>query len=68
MWSVKTELLRELAQVLEQLHPESVARAVFETPKVASHGDLATTAAMQLAKPLRLPRGVGQGCCSMLLR
>ena len=67
MWSVKTELLRELAQVLEQLHPESVARAVFETPKVASHGDLATTAAMQLAKPLRLPpRQVAETLCAAL--
>jgi arginyl-tRNA synthetase len=67
MWSVKTELLSELAQVLEQLHPESVARAVFETPKVASHGDLATTAAMQLAKPLRLPpRQVAETLCAAL--
>ncbi|HCY15203.1 MAG: arginine--tRNA ligase [Curvibacter sp. GWA2_64_110] len=55
MLSVKNELLQALAAVLEQTLPGSAARAAFESPKVAAHGDLATTAAMQLAKPLKQP-------------
>ena len=53
MLSVKIELIEALAQTLEQMSPGAAARAVFESPKVAAHGDLATTAAMQLAKPLK---------------
>ena len=53
MLSVKIELLEALAQTLELLLPGAGARAVFESPKLAAHGDLATTAAMQLAKPLK---------------
>src|SRR5574343_630769 len=61
MLSVKTELLQALAAVLEQTLPGAGARAVFESPKVAAHGDLATTVAMQLAKPLqRAPRQVAE--------
>jgi arginyl-tRNA synthetase len=67
MWSVKTELLRELSLALAQLLPESPPRAIFESPKVAAHGDLATTAAMQLAKPLkRPPREVADDLCAAL--
>ena len=55
MLTVKTELLQALDAVLEQLLPGAGAKAIFESPKVAAHGDLATTAAMQLAKPLRQP-------------
>ena len=54
MLSVKIELLDALAAVLEHMLPGAGAKAVFESPKVASHGDLATTVAMQLAKPLKL--------------
>ena len=54
MLSVKIELLESLARALENLSPGAGAKAVFESPKVAAHGDLATTAAMQLAKPLKL--------------
>ena len=53
MLSVKIELLAVLAHTLEQMSPGAASRAVFESPKVAAHGDLATTAAMQLAKPLK---------------
>jgi arginyl-tRNA synthetase len=53
MLSVKIELLDALAQTLEQMSPGAAERAVFESPKLAAHGDLATTAAMQLAKPLK---------------
>ncbi|MFO6420274.1 arginine--tRNA ligase [Hylemonella sp. W303a] len=55
MLSVKNELLQTLSIVLEQLLPGAGARAAFESPKLAEHGDLATTAAMQIAKPLKQP-------------
>jgi len=61
MLSVKQELLAALAGELERLQPGAAARAAFENPKVAAHGDLACTAAMQLAKPLgRNPRQLGE--------
>jgi len=61
MLTVKTELLKALAAALEQLAPDAGAKAAFESPKVAAHGDLATTAAMQLAKPLKLnPRQLAE--------
>jgi len=61
MLSVKQELLGSLVAGLEQLSPGAGARAAFESPKVAAHGDLACTAAMQLAKPLKLnPRALGE--------
>jgi arginyl-tRNA synthetase len=55
MRSVKNELLASLRLTLEQLHSGGAEKAAFESPKVAAHGDLATTAAMQLAKPMRQP-------------
>ncbi len=61
MLSVKLELLAALAAELEKLSPGAAARAAFESPKVAAHGDFACTAAMQLAKPLKLnPRALGE--------
>ncbi|WP_295853471.1 arginine--tRNA ligase [uncultured Xylophilus sp.] len=61
MLSVKNDLLAALAGVLDSLSPGAGARAAFESPKVAAHGDLACTAAMQLAKPLKLnPRALGE--------
>src|SRR5512145_609272 len=68
MLSVKNELLQALAAVLEQTLPGAGAKAAFESPKVAAHGDLATTAAMQLAKPLKQPpRQVAENLRSALL-
>ena len=68
MLSVKIELLATLAQVLERLVPGAGANAAFESPKVAAHGDLATTAAMQLAKPLqRKPRELAEQVRAELL-
>jgi len=55
MLSAKNELLAALAAELEKLSPGAGARAAFESPKVAAHGDFACTAAMQLAKPLGVP-------------
>ncbi len=61
MLSVKQELLAALAGELEKLSPGAGARAAFENPKVAAHGDFACTAAMQLAKPLQQnPRALGE--------
>ena len=55
------ELLDALASGLDRLSPGAGAKAAFESPKAAAHGDLACTAAMQLAKPLkRNPREVAE--------
>ena len=61
MLSVKNELLATLATALDAISPGAGAKAAFESPKVAAHGDFACTAAMQLAKPLKLnPRALGE--------
>jgi arginyl-tRNA synthetase len=61
MLTVKVELLAALAAELEVLSEGAGAKAAFESPKVAAHGDFACTAAMQLAKPLKLnPRALGE--------
>ncbi len=61
MLQVKQVLLAALAAELDQLQPGAGAKAAFETPKSAAHGDLASNAAMQLAKPLKLnPRQVAE--------
>ncbi|MEW6695403.1 MAG: arginine--tRNA ligase [Pseudomonadota bacterium] len=61
MQTVKTELLGALTAELEALHAGAADRAAFEQPKAAAHGDLAITAALQLAKPLGSnPRAIAQ--------
>ncbi len=61
MQAVKQELLAALAQTLENLAAGTGEKAAFENPKVAEHGDLATNAAMQLAKPLKMnPRALAE--------
>jgi arginyl-tRNA synthetase len=68
MLSVKNELLQTLTIVLEQLQPGAGAKAAFESPKLAEHGDLAVNAAMQLAKSLKQPpRQVAESLRSALL-
>ena len=68
MLLVKQELLASLAASLEKLSPGAAEKAVFESPKAASHGDLACTAAMQLAKPLKQnPRQVAESLKAGLL-
>ncbi|MFM6986018.1 MAG: arginine--tRNA ligase [Hydrogenophaga sp.] len=68
MLKIKQELLTGLAQALEQLSPGAGDKAAFESPKVAAHGDFAVTAAMQLAKPLKLnPRQLGEQLKAALL-
>jgi arginyl-tRNA synthetase len=67
MLLVKQALLEALANSLESLSPGAGAKAVFESPKVAAHGDLACTAAMQLAKPLgRKPRELAEDISAAL--
>ena len=69
MLLVTQELLAALASELEKLQPGAGARAAFESPKAAAHGDLACTAAMQLAKPLKLnPRQVAESLKAALLQ
>ena len=68
MLLVKQELLAALASTLESLSPGAGGKAAFESPKVAAHGDFASTAAMQLAKPLgRKPRELADELCAALL-
>ncbi|MBX9818019.1 MAG: arginine--tRNA ligase [Burkholderiaceae bacterium] len=68
MLTVKHDLLQALAACLEKLSPGSGAKAAFESPKVAAHGDFATTAAMQLAKPLKMnPRQLAETLRTELL-
>jgi arginyl-tRNA synthetase len=68
MLQVKQDLLAALSQALDGLLPGSGNKAAFESPKVAAHGDFAVTAAMQLAKPLKLnPRQLGEQLRDALL-
>ena len=67
MLTVKTELLQALRLTLDQLMPGAGEKCAFESPKVAAHGDLATTVAMQLAKPFKQnPRQLAETICSAL--
>ena len=68
MLQVKQELLAALSAELEKLSPGAGSKAAFESPKQAAHGDWATNAAMQLAKPLRQnPRALGEQLREALL-
>jgi arginyl-tRNA synthetase len=68
MLSAKQHLLTALAAELEKLQSGAGARAAFESPKVAAHGDLACTAAMQLAKALKQnPRQLSETLRNALL-
>ena len=68
MLKIKQELQEGLGAALRELAPDAAVRAVFESPKVAAHGDFASTAAMQLAKPLKLnPRQVAERLRALLL-
>ncbi|MFN3416570.1 MAG: arginine--tRNA ligase [Caldimonas sp.] len=69
MIRAKQELLDDLAAELATLAPEAAAVAAFESPKQASHGDLAITCAMQLARPLKKnPRELAQALVDGLRR
>ncbi len=69
MIQAKRELLSALGDALRQAVPDLPTSFVpaFEAPKQAAHGDLACTAAMQLAKPLKKnPRELGQALVTAL--
>ena len=68
MLQIQQDLLSALRDELDTLSPGAGEKAAFESPKVAAHGDFAVTAAMQLAKPLKLnPRAVGERLRAALL-
>ncbi|MDC1458443.1 arginine--tRNA ligase [Burkholderiaceae bacterium] len=68
MIAIKEQLLAAVHQALSVVAPESTLVPVLEVPKVASHGDFALTAAMQLAKPLKKnPRDVATAIETALL-
>lgn len=68
MLQIQQTLLAALRDELEKLSAGAGDKAAFESPKVAAHGDFAITAAMQLAKPLKLnPRAVGEQLRAALL-
>src|SRR5690606_19745550 len=69
MIQAKRDLLSALGEALRQAVPDLPDSFVpaFEAPKQAAHGDLACTAAMQLAKPLKKnPRELGQALVTAL--
>jgi arginyl-tRNA synthetase len=69
MIQAKEELLVALTQALAELVPGNELSPAFESPKQAAHGDLAITAAMQLARPLRKnPRELAQALVEALGR
>jgi len=69
MIQAKQDLLLALAAAIHDISPNGTVAAAFESPRVAAHGDLACTAAMQMAKPLRKsPREVAQSLIDALSR
>ena len=68
MSPIKKDLLADLSHALEHISPGAGDKAAFESPKVAAHGDLACTAAMQLSKALRQnPRELAERLRTLLL-
>ncbi len=53
MIQAKHDLLSALRAALAELAPHTELPVAFESPRVAAHGDLAVTAAMQLAKAVK---------------
>ena len=72
MIQIKHELQQALSAALAEVaaaHDTSPPAAHFETPKQASHGDLAVTAAMPLARALKKnPRDLAQSLLAALQR
>ena len=61
MEQAKQELLDALRTALAQVAPQAACEAAFESPRQATHGDLAITSAMALSRPLRRnPRELAQ--------
>jgi arginyl-tRNA synthetase len=72
MIQAKQDLLHALRDAVAELGPELSPPGfspAFESPKQASHGDLAVTAAMQLARPAKKnPREIAQALVAALER
>jgi arginyl-tRNA synthetase len=67
MIQAKHDLLAALREVVAELAPGAAFTPAFESPKHASHGDLAVTAAMQLARAARRnPRELAQALVEAL--
>jgi arginyl-tRNA synthetase len=71
MLRVQSELLSALQSTLDKLLTDAGLaaniQAQFESPKVAAHGDLAITSAMQLSKTLKAnPRALGETMKALL--
>ena len=63
------ELLHALGEAIADIDPTSTLQPAFESPKQAAHGDLACTAAMQLARALKKnPRDIAQALIDALRR
>ncbi|MFT0545210.1 arginine--tRNA ligase [Allopusillimonas ginsengisoli] len=63
------QLITLITTVIGGLLPDTTPTVKLERPKVASHGDIATNAAMQLAKPAgRNPRELAQQIIDGLLQ
>jgi len=69
MIQAKQELLAALAAAIAEVSPGATVPIAFESPKQAAHGDLACTAALQLARPLKKnPREVAGALVEALNR
>jgi arginyl-tRNA synthetase len=69
MEQARRALLDALASALAEVAPDTPIEPAFESPRQASHGDLAITCAMPLAKPLRRsPRDVAQALVDAMRR
>jgi len=67
MIQAKQDLLAALGEAIQEISPGTALPAAFESPKQASLGDFACTAAMQLAKPLKKnPREVATALIAAL--
>ena len=53
MEQARKALLVALRSALAEVAPDSPVEPAFESPRQASHGDLAITCAMPLARPLK---------------
>ena len=69
MEQARKALLAALRSALAEVAPDSPVEPAFESPRQASHGDLAITCAMPLARPLKKnPRELAQTLVDALRR
>lgn len=62
------QLISQIRAAVDGILPDAQPNVLLERPKVASHGDIATNVAMQLAKPARRnPRELAQQIVDTLL-